>query len=51
MALGLGTIRTRDFLIGLVVVLLGSGAVAGIYTVRTETIRAEAVADAEHTLA
>ncbi|MCA3264178.1 MAG: hypothetical protein ING44_19710 [Telmatospirillum sp.] len=51
MAWRLGTIRARDFLIGLAAVLLGCTAVASVYVARTETIRAEAVAQAERTLA
>jgi methyl-accepting chemotaxis protein len=51
MALGLGTIRARDFLIGLAAVLLGCSAVAGVYFVRAETIRADAVAAADRTIA
>ncbi len=50
MALGLGTIRARDFLIGLVAVLLGCGAVAWVYVMRSETIRNEAIAEAARTL-
>jgi methyl-accepting chemotaxis protein len=50
MALGVGTFGLRDFLIGLLALLLGCGAVAATYATRSETIRAEAIAQAAHTL-
>jgi len=51
MAWGLGTLRASDFLVGFLALLVGCSAVAGVYVVRTQTIQADAVAAAEHTLA